>query len=99
MGPSGPFLLPIKIPIQKIKNKNLHEKGHLLELSEVLIALSICSVTNPMVENAINHLPDINQMKSIYSDEAFFSKIDVNTENLVALLVENYKKIRNKYYL
>ena len=37
----------------------------------------------------------INQMRSIYSDEAFFSRIDVNTENLVALLAENYKKIVN----
>lgn len=54
-------LIPKNIlePIQKIKNQNLHEKGHLLELSEVLIALSICSVTNPMVENAINHLSDL----------------------------------------
>lgn len=35
----------------------------------------------------------IKQMKSVYSDAVFFSKIDVTAENLVKLLAENYKKI------
>ena len=34
---------------------------NLLELSEVLIALSICSVTNPIIENALEQL---NKLKT-----------------------------------
>ena len=30
-----------------------------LELSELLITLSICSVTNPTVENGLSHLSDL----------------------------------------
>ena len=51
-------LLPKNIlePIKKTKTYDLHDQTKRLELSEVLIALSICSVTNPTVENAITKL-------------------------------------------
>ena len=61
-------LLPKNIlePIGKIKNIELHEDRKRLELNEVLIALSICSVTNPTVENALDHLKDLS-MTDAYS--------------------------------
>lgn len=55
-------LLPKNIlePIKKTKNTDLHDNTKRLELSEVLIALSICSVTNPTVENALSKLKNLS---------------------------------------
>ena len=55
-------LLPKNIlePIKKTKNDDLHDNIKRLELSEVLIALSICSVTNPTVENALSKLKELS---------------------------------------
>ena len=57
-------LLPKNVlqPIKKIKKNELHVNNTRLELSELLIALSICSVTNPTVENALSHLSDLRGM-------------------------------------
>jgi uncharacterized protein (UPF0371 family) len=54
-------LLPSNVlkPIKKIKKNELQVNNTRLELSELLIALSICSVTNPTVENALSHLSDL----------------------------------------
>jgi len=54
-------LLPENVlrPIKKIKKNELQVNNTRLELSELLIALSICSVTNPTVENALSHLSDL----------------------------------------
>jgi len=43
-------------PILKVRTKTFNETDKLLQLSEVLIALSICSVTNPTIENALGNL-------------------------------------------
>ena len=60
--PDNIKLIPKNIlePIINIKNNDLHENSTRLELSEVLIALSICSVTNPTVYNALNYLKDLD---------------------------------------
>lgn len=42
--------------IYKMKQKTSYNTSYFLDLSEVLIALSICSVTNPIIEKAINEL-------------------------------------------
>ncbi len=42
--------------IYKMKQKTSYNTKYVLDLSEVLIALSICSVTNPIIEKAINEL-------------------------------------------
>ena len=42
--------------INKMKQKTSYNTSYSLNLSEVLIALSICSVTNPIIEKAINEL-------------------------------------------
>jgi uncharacterized protein (UPF0371 family) len=45
-----------------MKKNELQDGNTRLELSELLIALSICSVTNPSVENALSHLSDLKGM-------------------------------------
>ena len=79
-------LLPKNIlePIKKLKSNELHENKKRLELSEVLIALSICSVTNPTVEQALDHLKDLS-MTDAYStyivpdnELKTLKKLDVN---------------------
>ena len=39
-----------------MKQKTSYNTKYFLDLPEVLIALSICSVTNPIIEKAINEL-------------------------------------------
>ncbi len=66
--PDNIKLIPKNIlePILSVKNNDLHENSTRLELSEVLIALSICSVTNPTVFNALKYLKDL-EMCDAYS--------------------------------
>ena len=45
-------------PVLKLKNE-LNGQGKRLDLPEVLTALSICSATNPMVQKALNKLPEL----------------------------------------
>lgn len=47
-------------PILKIKDKILNFKETTLSLNEVLLALSICSATNPVVRQALDKLSDLN---------------------------------------
>ena len=42
--------------IYKMKQKTSYNTSYFLDLPEVLIALSICSVTNPIIEKALNEL-------------------------------------------
>ena len=42
--------------IYKMKQKTSYNTSYFLSLPEVLIALSICSITNPIIEKAINNL-------------------------------------------
>ena len=42
--------------IYKMKQKTSYNTSYFLNLPEVLIALSICSVTNPIIEKALNEL-------------------------------------------
>ena len=46
-------------PIQKLKKQSLN-KGTTLDLNDVLIALSICSATNPIVSKALKNLSKLN---------------------------------------
>ncbi|MBR3152142.1 MAG: DUF1846 domain-containing protein [Clostridia bacterium] len=45
--------------IYKMKQKTSYDTSYFLDLPEVLIALSICSVTNPIIERAINDLGEL----------------------------------------
>ena len=42
--------------IYKMKQKTSYNTSYYLSLPEVLIALSICSITNPIIEKAIKDL-------------------------------------------
>ena len=46
-------------PILEIKNKTSNFKESYLKLGEVLIALSICSTTNPIVKKVLDSLPKL----------------------------------------
>ena len=56
--PDGEYLLSPAVldGIYKMKQKTSYNTSYFLDLPEVLIALSICSVTNPIIEKAINDL-------------------------------------------
>ena len=45
--------------IYKMKKKTSYNTAYFLDLSEVLITLSICSVTNPIIEKALNELENL----------------------------------------
>ena len=47
-------------PILKIKNKTANFKENHLRLGEVLIALSICSTTNPTAKKALENIKELN---------------------------------------
>lgn len=50
-------------PILEIKNKTSNFKESYLKLNEVLLALSICSTTNPVVKNALDNLDKLKGMQ------------------------------------
>ncbi len=45
--------------IYKVKKETSYKTLYYLDLSEVLIALSVCSITNPIIEKAINELENL----------------------------------------
>ena len=71
-------------PISKLKTHFLGSKNPRLHTDELLIALSICAVTNPLAELAIDQLGKLRGCEAhstvILSrvDENLFSKIGVN---------------------
>ena len=62
--PDDEYLLSPEIldGIYKMKQKTSYNTSYLLNLSEVLIALSICSTTNPVVKKAIDELEKLRGM-------------------------------------
>ncbi|MBQ8659517.1 MAG: DUF1846 domain-containing protein [Bacilli bacterium] len=50
-------------PMLELK-RSLGSESQILQLNEVLIALSICSTTNPMVEKALNNLSKLKNCES-----------------------------------
>lgn len=56
--PDEEFLLSPSVlnGIFKMKQKTSYKTSYCLNLEEVLIALSICAITNPIIEKAINNL-------------------------------------------
>ncbi|MCR5788203.1 MAG: DUF1846 domain-containing protein, partial [Bacilli bacterium] len=50
-------------PIIKLKNDSLKDHN-VLNVNEVLIALSICSVTNPVAEEALNKLGELSNLNA-----------------------------------
>ena len=59
--PDEEFLLSPAVlnAIYKVKKETSYKTLYYLDLSEVLIALSVCSITNPIIEKAINELESL----------------------------------------
>jgi len=80
------FLLsPIVLePILKLKTDYMHSEDSLLNLEEVLIALSISAPTNPPVALTMSKLPELKNCEAhstvmlTRSDEAIFRKFGIN---------------------
>ena len=80
-----PLMAPGVIePIQKMKVKHLGNHNPRLHLDEILIALSICAVTNPMADLAIKQLDKLRGCEAHSSvilssaDANVFKKLGVN---------------------
>lgn len=71
-------------PIIKLKKEMLKNKDDVLSLSETLIALSICAVTSPIAEIALQQLQKLNGLEAHSScilpknDEANIKKLGIN---------------------
>ena len=71
-------------PIKKLKEKRLKKIDTALELDEVLICLSICAVTNPIVEKALKNLDKLKgcEAHSTYivsrNDLEIFNNLSIN---------------------
>ena len=59
--PDDEFLLSPTVldGIFKMKQKTSYNTSYILDLPEVLIALSICAVTNPIIDKALNKLESL----------------------------------------
>lgn len=71
-------------PIQHIKVEHLGNRNPRLHTDELLIALSVCAVTNPLAEEAIDQLEKLRGCEAHSSvilshvDEELFKKLGVN---------------------
>ena len=70
-------------PILKLKKQSLKE-NQLLTLKDVLIALSICSATNPIIEKALSNLSNLSNLNAHATyivdgeDLSVFKKLKIN---------------------
>ena len=70
-------------PMLKLKNETLQHHKSALNLEEVLIALSICAATNPMVDLAMSKIKSLNNCNAHSSslvtsaDEIIFKKLGI----------------------
>ena len=71
-------------PIQKLKTEHLGNQNPRLHTDEVLIALSICAVTNPVVQSAMQQLHNLagcevhSSVILSHIDENVFKKLGIN---------------------
>ena len=80
------LLIPRSIiePIQHLKVEHLGNRNPRLHTDELLIALSVCAVTNPVVEEAIDQLDKLKGCEAhssvilSHTDEETFKRLGVN---------------------
>ena len=80
------LLIPKNIiqPIQHLKVEHLGNRNPRLHTDELLIALSVCAVTNPLAEEAIDALGELRGCEAhssvilSHADEELFRKLGVN---------------------
>ena len=79
-------LIPKNIiePIQHLKVEHLGNRNPLLHTDEILIALSVCAVTNPLVSEAIDALGELRGCEAhssvilSHQDQDLFKRLGVN---------------------
>ena len=79
-------LIPKNIiqPIQHLKVEHLGNRNPLLHIDEILIALSVCAVTNPVVEEALDALGELRGCEAhssvilSHQDEEIFKRLGMN---------------------
>ena len=79
------LLAPLVLqPILKLKKEALNEEKVILNMEEVLIALSICAATNPVAEKAVNKLKELSGLEAhstcmlIDADANIMRKLKIN---------------------
>ena len=80
------LLIPKNIiePIQRLKVEHLGNRNPRLHTDELLIALSVCAVTNPLAEEAINQLKELRGCEAhssvilSHEDEELLKRLGVN---------------------
>ena len=94
------LISPIMIePIQKLKIDFLGNNNPRLHTDEVLIALSICTATNPIAELVLDQLPKLKNSEA--HSTVILSQVDINTLkklgiNITCEPVYNNKKLYHK---
>ena len=81
------LLIPKSIiePIQHLKVEHLGNRNPRLHTDELLIALSVCAVTNPLAEEAIDQLKELRGCEAhssvilSHEDEELLKRIGINT--------------------
>ena len=73
-----PLMSPVVIePIQDLKINHLGNHNPRLHTDEVLVALSICAVTNPVAKKALDQLPKLKGSEA--HSTVMLSQVDVGT--------------------
>ena len=69
--------------IFKMKKKTSYKTSYCLNLQEILIALSICSITNPIIEKIINNIGKLNGCEAHSSYIIEKSELNVRKNGII----------------
>jgi len=86
-------------PIQDLKKNILNNRDNLLDINDVLTALSVCAITNPMASIALSKLKELNgtQAHSTYmlsgAEEKIYRNLKINiTEEPMVTMAKLFKE-------
>lgn len=92
---SVPLLSPAVIePIQRLKTKHLGNTNPRLHTDEILIALSICAVTSPTAQLAMEQLPKLRDCEM--HSTVILSQVDVNVIKKLGINLTSEPKYQTK---
>ncbi len=90
-----PLLAPAVIePIQRLKTKHLGNNNPRLHTDEILIALSICAVTSPTAQLAMEQLPKLRGLEM--HSTVILSQVDVNVIKKLGVNLTSEPKYQTK---
>ena len=81
-------------PIQELKVKNLGGRNPRLHMEEILIALSICAVTDPEAQKAMEQLSKLKDCEAHCT--VILSEVDVKTFRKLGIRLTNEPKYQEK---